>query len=142
MYRLWIGFAVLWAVLLPPFFTDGACTAELDAKSKELASSQPLLATPQLAQRYWSKRGISMDLYSPDQRARNTPPFVQRCGPGVLAYAVVPVHHSVCRIYRDDGIAAQLHYDRLGYLTRIVTDMNPFKMLPLPLLGATLYWAR
>jgi hypothetical protein len=34
MIRVLLGLALIWAVLMPPFFTDGACTAEFDQVNK------------------------------------------------------------------------------------------------------------
>lgn len=59
-----------------------------------------------------------------------------------MVYAQVPVENLVCRIYRDDEIRVQLHYDERSRLARIVTEMSPSRHLPLPWSGHSVHWAR
>ena len=133
---------LVWLALMPPLFTDGACTAEFERESALLAANQPSLSTPALAQAYWSSRQIPVSVISAKQCRLARSKFVDSCSSGELVYAVVPIHNRVCRIYRDDEIRTKLQYDDKGRLTRMVTDMNPFKSLPLPWLGTTVHWGR
>ena len=142
MVRILAVVALVWVALLPPLFTNGACTAEFDHEASQLGANQKSLASPTLAQAYWSSRQIPISVVSPEQCRHARPRFMEVCGSGVLVYAVVPVQNPICRFYRDVGIRVQLQYDDRNRLTRIVTDMNPFRSLPLPWLGVTLHWGR
>ena len=133
---------LVWLALMPPLFTDGACTAEFERESAWLAENQPSLATPALAQAYWSSRQIPVSVISAKQCRLARSKFVDSCSSGELVYALVPIQNRVCRIYRDDEIRVKLQYDDKGRLTRMVTDMNPFKSLPLPWLGFIVHWGR
>src|SRR5258708_36657809 len=103
-------------VLLPPLFTGGACTA----------ADQKSLATPALAQAYWSSRQVPISVVSAEQCRRGKPRFVEVCGSGVLVHAVVPVQNRICRFYRDDGIRVQLQYANRNPLAPRITRRNPF----------------
>ena len=81
-------------------------------------------------------------MVSAEQCRRVKPRFVEVCGSGVLVHAVVPVQNRICRFYRDDGIRVQLQYDNRNRLARMVTEMNPFRSLPLSWLGINLHWAK
>ena len=142
MVRILAVVALVGVALLPPLFTNGACTAEFDHEASQLGANQKSLASPTLAQAYWSSRQIPISVVSSEQCRHARPRFVEVCGTGVLVYAVVPVQNRVCRFYRDDGIRVQLQYDDRDRLTRMVTDMNPFRSLPLSWLGVTLHWGR
>jgi hypothetical protein len=56
MARILAVVALVWLALMPPLFTGGACTAEFDHEASQLAVNQKSLATPALAQAYWSSR--------------------------------------------------------------------------------------
>lgn len=142
MARILAVVALVWLVLLPPLFTGGACTAEFDHETSRLAADQKSLATPALAQAYWSSRQVPISVVSAEQCRRGKPRFVEVCGSGVLVHAVVPVQNRICRFYRDDGIRVQLQYDDRNRLARMITEMNPFTSLPLSWLGISLHWAR
>ena len=142
MIRFFALVALVWVALIPPLFTDGACTAEFDREGAQLTVDQKSLASPALAQAYWSARQIPVSVISRQQCRRSRPRFVDVCGSGDLVVAVVPVQHRICRLYRDDEIRIQLYYDDRNRLARMVTDMNPFRSLPLPWLGTTLHWGR
>ncbi len=142
MVKILAVVALVWVALLPPLFTDGACTAEFDHEASRLAVSQKSLASPILAQAYFSSRQVPISMISAEQCRRAKPRFVELCGSGALVYAVVPVQNRICRFYRDDGIRVQLQYDDRNRLARMITDMNPFTSLPLPWLGVTLHWGR
>ncbi len=142
MVRVLAVVALVWVALLPPLFTDGACTAEFDHEASQLAVNRKSLASPTLAQAYWSSRRIPISVVSAEECRRTKPRFVEACGSGALVYAVVPVQNRICRFYRDDGIRIQLQYDDHNHLTRMITDMNPFTSLPLSWLDVTLHWGR
>ncbi len=138
-----LGFvAMVWLVLMPPLFTDGACTAEFDREASQLTVNQKALESPTRAQDYWNSRQIPVSVITVKQCRRARPRFVDVCGSGDIVYAIVPVQNLVCRVYRDSEIRIQLQYDDRNRLSRMVTDMNPFRALPLPWLGVTLYWGR
>jgi len=142
MARILAVVALVWLALLPPLFTGGACTAEFDHEASQLAANQKSLATPALAQAYWSSRQVPISVVSAEQCRRARPRFVAVCGSGVLVHAVVPVQNRICRFYRDDGIRVQLRYDDRNRLASMVTEMNPFWSLPLSWLGINLHWAK
>lgn len=50
--------AIIWAALMPPLFTNGACTAEFDRESARLAQDQKSLRSPAMADAYWRERSI------------------------------------------------------------------------------------
>src|SRR5438034_4860013 len=89
---------------MPPLLTGGACTAEFDHEASQVAANQKSLATPTLAQAYWSSRQVPISVVSAEQCRRAKPRFVAACGSGVLVHAVVPVQNRICRFYRDDEI--------------------------------------
>lgn len=60
------------------------------------------------------------------------PRFLDRCGSGPLVVVEVPVSNWVRKAYRDDATRIQLHDDERHRLIRIVSDMKPFRYLPLP----------
>jgi hypothetical protein len=140
MPRLAALVAIIWLALLPPLFTDGACTAEFDREAARIEADRKSLATPALASAYLRGRGIPNSLYSLQQCRRAKPRSVVDCGDGALVYATAPVKNFVCRIYRDDEVRIELHYDDRDRLARTAVDMSPYKSLPLP--GITLHWAR
>ena len=138
-----LGFvAVVWLALMPPLFTNGACTAEFDREASRLTVNQKALDSPTHAQEYWSSRQVPVSVISAKQCRRARPRFVDACSSGDIVFASVPVQNHVCRVYRDSEIRIQLHYDDRNRLSRMVTDMNPFRALPLPWVDVMLYWGR
>jgi hypothetical protein len=121
MWRFYLALALVWLGLAPPLFTDGACTAEFESHSARI---------------------VPAALLTLDDCRRAKPRFLDHCRPGPLVYARVPVNNWVCRLYRDDEVRVQLHYDDLGRLLRVQTDMNPFKFVRVPYVNTTVYWAR
>ena len=142
MLKLAAVIAIVWIALLPPLFTDGACTREFDAEHERVESDRARLGSLEEARRYWSERAIPHQVLSVEQcrRARND--FITVCGGGPMVLAKVPVRNLICRVYRDDSVTVQLHYNAKDRLSRIQTDMAPYKSLPLRALGFTLHWAR
>jgi hypothetical protein len=142
MIRFILMLVAVWLALLPPFFTDGACTAEFDHVATLIADNDKALASPESAFAYWRSRNVPVQVISIDQCHRSRPRFVEDCGLGDLVYAAVPIQNKICRFYRDSKVRVQLQYDERGRLRQVRTDMNPFKYLPLPWLGVTLNWAK
>ena len=141
--RYFLAILILaWLAVMPPFFTHGECDAEFDREATDLASNHQAFSSPELARAYWQSKSVPATVYSPDQCRHRILKFVDGCGAGPLVYAAVPVKNPVCRFYRDDSITVQLDYDHEGQLSRVETDMKPFKALPLPFIGKTLYWAK
>ena len=132
---------LLWIVLAPPLFTDGACTREFEGEVKRVESDRAALATLSAARQYWNGRGVEYRVLTLEQCRRARLKFLDQCGPGPLVYATVPVSNLVCRIYRDDEIKVQLHYTEKERLARVHVDMAPFRSLPVPGLEP-IHWAR
>ncbi|HEX9140546.1 MAG TPA: hypothetical protein VF848_12205 [Steroidobacteraceae bacterium] len=138
-----IGVVILvWLILMPPLFTEGACTAEFDQVSTQLQTHKKDLATSASAQAFWGAMPVSMQVISASQCRMVKPRFVDECGYGDLIYIKVPVKNRVCHFYRDSAIRVQLQYDGNGRLEGELIDMNPFKYLALPWIGKTIYWGR
>jgi len=142
MLRFLVAVALIWLILLPPFFTDGACTGEFDAESAKLHRDQRSLQTSTQAVAYWNARGVPVSVVSAEQCQQAKPRYADRCGSGPLVYSEVPVKNRICRYYRDDVIRIQLQYGKSGQLERMQTDMNPYKSLPVPFTNNMLHWGR
>jgi hypothetical protein len=142
MIRLFLAIALIWLVLMPPFFTNGACSAEFDAAARRLQENKSSLATEDSAQVYWSSAQIPIHLVSAAQCRVSRPRFVDNCGPGDLMLIEIPVQNKVCHFYRDSDIRILLYYDGYKQLRQFQADMKPFKLLSLPWLGLKLYWGR
>jgi hypothetical protein len=134
-------FAAAWIVLLPPLFTGGACTREFEAEAKRIEADRAALDSTAKARAYWIARGIEFQVLPVERCRRARLAFLERCGPGPLLYARVPTQDAICRIYRDDAITVQLHYNEKERLAAAQVDMKPFRSLPLPF-DATLHWGR
>jgi hypothetical protein len=130
------------AALVPPIFTHGACTAEFDAVSDDVQRARPELLTLSDAERYLTAHGIGYQLLSAEQCESAAPPDVVSCTGGPLLLGSVPVRNPVCRYYRDASVRVQLGFNARAQLVRIQTDMNPYKILRLPLLNAELDLAK
>jgi hypothetical protein len=142
LVRILAVVALAWIVLLPPLFTDGACTREFDAEAARLQSDLASYRTPEMARAYWNSRDTPYGYLAPDQCRKSRPRYVDRCAGGPIVIGHVPVKSTVCRLYRDDEVRVQLHYDDRGRLDRVQTDMSPFRSLPVPFLDYTIHWAR
>jgi hypothetical protein len=140
--KIIVVIVLVWLILMPPLFTDGACTAEFDQVSTQLQVHKKELATSASAQAFWGSRPVSMQVISASQCRVVRPRFVDDCGSGDLIYVEVPVKNRVCHYYRDSNIRVQLQYDRNGRLERELLEMNPFKYLALPWINKTFYWGR
>jgi hypothetical protein len=139
--KLLLGVAVVWAALMPPLFTHGACTAEYEAENKRLEADRDAIKTPTGADAWYSTRGVPHTTLSVDECRHRKPRNLSRCGSGPLVVANVPVSNLICRIYRDDRVAVMLQYDERDRLARVESEMSPFKSLPLPW-GGAIDWAR
>jgi len=141
MIRILIVVALIWVALLPPLFTDGACTAEYEAAAALVSASEPGIRTPDAALQFFQAKAIPVTLLTPEDCARSKPRFLTQCSSGTLVYADVPVRNKICRFYRDDVTLLQLQYDRRGRLSRALSEMSPYKFLSLPW-GGRIDWAR
>ena len=142
MIRITLAVALLWLVLMPPFFTDGACTAEFDEVARQIQKDKPALASSASAQAYWNSVHVPIQVISADRCRISKPRFVYDCGSGDLLYATVPIQNKVCHFYRDSDVRVQLQYDDRGRLRQLQADMKPFKLFSVPWLGLTLYWGK
>ncbi|NRF68367.1 hypothetical protein HLB44_15340 [Aquincola sp. S2] len=141
MIRLLAIVAAIWLLLLPPVFTNGECSAELEGLSNEFEHQPRLVSTPNAARALFAERGVPVSVISADDCRRGKPRFLRSCGSGPLIQAEVPVRNRICRIYRDDTIEVQLHYDDRNRLQRFALDMAPYRSLPLPW-GGAIHWGR
>lgn len=142
MWKFFVAVAAIWLALLPPFFTDGACTAELEAASAAVDANADSWTSAQLAAAYWQKQAVPVSVISVERCQKVKPRFLSACGDGPLVVASIPVSNRICRIYRDDEISVRLQFDELERLRRITTEMSPYKSLPIPFTTITLHWAR
>jgi hypothetical protein len=142
MWRIYAIIALVWVALLPPLFTGGSCTAQFEGESSRLQANIAQLRTVESAERYWAGWSLPVATLSVDQCGQSKPRFLSRCGSGPFIYIRVPVENQVCRLYRDSEIKIQLQYDELGRLSRMATDMNPFKSFPVPFTSIVVHWAR
>jgi len=140
MIRWLLIVALFWAVILPPFFTHGACSAEFDRVSRQIQDDKAALASPLSAQRYWDSRHVPVQVISADQCRVSRPRFIDQCAPGDIVYAAVPVKSRVCRYYRDSAVRVQFLYDERGELRQLEADMDPYTVLSIPWLGIKWYW--
>jgi hypothetical protein len=62
MIRLMLVIALVWLALIPPFFTDGACTAEFDKVARQIQDNKPSLASSAAAQAYWNSVHVPAEL--------------------------------------------------------------------------------
>lgn len=141
MVRLLALLALVWLALLPPLFTDGACTREFEDEAARLERDRKLLRDPALAAAYWKARSVPSALVPLEQCRRARPRDLERCPGGPYLQARVPVRNLICGVYRDGDIRVRLLYDERDRLERIAVDMAPYRSLPLPF-GAVLHWAR
>lgn len=142
MWPLLVVLALIWAAMLPPFFTDGACTAELQAESDRVNAAADGWTTARAAIDYWASRGVPLDVITAERCQRVKPRFLAECGNGPLLVAHAPVQDRICRLYRDDEIQVRLQFDERERLARITTVMDPFRTLPVPFSDRKLHWGR
>ncbi len=142
MIRVFIVIVVIWLVLMPPFFTEGACTAEFDKVAREIRDNKPTFASVASAQAFWSPPRASVQKISAAECQVSRPSFIDSCGPGDLLYVSVPIQNKICHYYRDSEVRVLYQYDEHGRLRRLQADMKPFKYFSFPWLGMKLYWAK
>src|SRR5256885_1982180 len=90
MWRIYAAVVIAWIVLLPPLFTDGACTGEFEAESDRLQADAASLRTYDAAMKYWAARRQPVATVSRDDCRRSKPRFLASCGSGPLVYVQVP----------------------------------------------------
>ena len=142
MTRAILGIALIWAILMPPFFTNGACTAEFDQVARQIQDNKPALSSPASALSYWNSLHMPIQVISAERCRISKPRFVEDCGRGDLLYVTVPIKNKVCHFYRDSAVRIQLHYDDRGRLRQLQADMKPFKYFSFPWLRHDLNWGR
>jgi hypothetical protein len=142
MIRLFLVIALVWLVLMPPFFTDGACTAEFDKVARQIEDNKPSLASSVSARAYWDSLHVPVQVISAERCRASKPRFLDYCGPGDLLYVAVPIQNKICHFYRDSDVRVQLQYDDRGRLRQLQADMKPFKFFSFPWFGLKLYWAK
>jgi hypothetical protein len=138
-----VGLALLAiAALIPPFFTNGACTAEFELRSSQAEALKSDLATVAKARAYLAGHEMPFVEISAEQCETALPPGIEACSDGPIILTSMPVVDRVCRLYRDDKVKVQLLFGRSLQLRRIQTDMKPFKIFSAPVLHQVWYWAR
>ena len=143
MSRICIGLAItgVIALMLPPFFTDGACTSEFEAADAAALRMRPDVGTVALLGSYLNAHAMSYRVVPPERCESWSRNDDVGCSGGPVFLIFIPVQNKVCRYYRDDSIRIQLGFNSSKQLTRIQTDMKPFKYLKLPL-GHEIAWAK
>ncbi|HEV8017092.1 MAG TPA: hypothetical protein VGP32_00880 [Steroidobacteraceae bacterium] len=131
-----------WLALMPPFFTHGACTAEFDAASEALQRARPALGTLTQAQDYLRAQAMPFRMVTAEQCDSSPAWEVEVCHGGPVLLVALPVKNRVCRYYRDSSIRVQLGFNKTLELVRMQSDMNPYHMLKLPILGLEVDWAK
>jgi hypothetical protein len=142
MIRMFVVIALVWLAALPPFFTDGACTAEFDQVARQIEDNKAAFATAAGAQAYWSALKVPVQVISAEHCRVSRPRFVDSCAPGDLVYLAVPIQNKVCHYYRDSSVRVQYKYDDRGRLRQFQADMAPFKVFSIPWLGIRWYWGK
>jgi hypothetical protein len=142
MIRVFLALAVIWAILLPPFFTDGACTAEFNTVSRQIQDNKAAFASPSSALKYWQSQNVPVQVITSERCHRSRPRFVDVCGPGDLLYLGVPIQNKVCHYYRDSSVRVQFQYDDQGRLRGYEAAMDPYKYFHIPWLGINWYWGK
>jgi hypothetical protein len=125
--------AAVIALLLPPLFTHGACTAEFDAVADLLEGARPQLLTLPGAREFLEAHRMSYQTLTAQQCEAARPREVDVCPSGELLLGAVPVTNQVCRYYRDDSVRFQLAFNVHAQLIHIQTDMHPYRMLKFPM---------
>jgi hypothetical protein len=142
MIRLILVIALVWLALIPPFFTDGACTAEFNKVARQIQDNKPSLASSASALEYWNSLHVPAELITAARCRVSRPRFVDTCGPGDLLFVTIPIQNKICHLYRDSDVRVQLQYDAHGRLRQLQADMKPFKFFSFPWLGLKLYWGK
>jgi hypothetical protein len=128
--------------LVPPFFTHGACTAEFEAASDALEHQRPRMGTLERAEDYLKSQALSFKILTAERCSLSPPRDVEVCPGGPMLLVKLPVKNATCRYYRDDTIRLQIGFNKQAQLVHLQTDMNPYRMLKIPLIGLEVDWAR
>jgi hypothetical protein len=142
MIRVLLVIALFWAIFLPPFFTDGACTAEFNSVSRQILDNKAAFAAPSSALQYWQSQNVRVQVVTSERCHQSRPRFVDVCGPGDLLYVAVPIQNKVCHYYRDSSVRVQFQYDDRGRLRQYEATMDPYKYFSIPWTGIRFYWAK
>ncbi len=133
--------AVIWLLLMPPWFTAGECTKEFDREQERMQRDRAAIRGVKEGVAYWNARGIVPRVMTVDQCRRAKPRDLPSCGSGPMVQASIPVKNLICRVYRDDEIRVRFFHDEHDRMERMTVDMNPFYSLPIPGV-TTVHWAR
>jgi hypothetical protein len=142
MVRLFLIVAAIWMVFLPPFFTEGACTAEFNQAALQIDKHRQELASSASAQAYFASIQIPVQVVSAERCRASRPRYVDTCGSGDLLNAAIPVKNKICRLYRDSSIRVQLQYNEDGHLRQLETRMDPFRYFSIPGTSIKLNWGK
>jgi hypothetical protein len=142
MIRILLIVALFWAAILPPFFTDGACTAEFNKVSRQIGDNEAAFASPASALQYWQSQNLPVQVVTSERCHVSRPRFVDVCGPGDLLYVKIPIQNKICRYYRDSSVRVQFQYDGGGRLRQFDAEMDPYKYFSIPWTGIKFYWAK
>lgn len=115
-----------------PFFTDCACTADLDGLSRQIQNSKSAMGSALSAQQYWYSQVVPVQVISAAHCRVSRPRFVDRYAPRDLPYAVVPVKSQVWHYDRDSMVGMQYPYDGRGYRRQFQVAVNSYKVLSIP----------
>ena len=142
MWKIYTALGILWVALMPPLFTNGACTAEFEAIYASLNDDKSKIKNTKAVTDYINSQKIDATTISAEQCREAKPRFLARCESGDLYYLRIPISNKICRIYRDDSVKVQLQYNEKGQLSRMVFDMAPFKFVEIPYFKQRIYWAK
>ena len=139
---LWVVLVASVLLMLPPFFTHGTCQAEFETASAVIEHSQGGVSTLSQARTYLGEHAVAYRLEEPPPCPAGAQPDTLSCPEGPKLFASIPIQNRICRFYRDDSVHVRLDFNARQQLTRIQTDMKPFRTYRIELLGLELYWAR
>lgn len=142
--RVFIALLIVAAIgaSIPPFLTDGACTAEFDAVGDRLEHARPQLLTLPRAQAFLKAQGMTFEALTPERCSSWHPrDLAVECPGGMLLVGLVPVTNKVCHYYRDDNVLFQIAFNPRQQLIHIQTDMKPYTIVHTPW-GSELYFAK
>lgn len=128
--------------LLPPLFTHGACTAEFEAAGDALEHQRGQMGTLDRAESYLKSQALSFKILTAERCSASPPRDVEVCPGGPMLLVRLPVKNTTCRYYRDDSIRLQIGFNKQEQLVHLQTDMNPYRMLKVPLIGLEVDWAK
>ncbi|MBV9343367.1 MAG: hypothetical protein JOZ03_00070 [Gammaproteobacteria bacterium] len=127
---------------LPPFFTNGACTAEFEQASSTFQQMRGEMRTLSAATDYLTAHHMPYATVTQERCEQAPPRDVEYCPGGPILVLSVPVRNVVCRYYRDATIRQQFGFNGHQQLVHLQTDMNPFRFRKLPFLDIELDWGK